>query len=48
VALCEKAAKGHTKARMLELALGLLSSFDEGTDRVLYYKHLMVLAGSPE
>ena len=26
----------------------MLSSFDEGADLVLYYKHLMVLEGSPE
>lgn len=52
VALCEKAALGNAVARRqaleLEAALGVLSSFDEGTDLVLYYKHLMVLAGSPE
>jgi 1-pyrroline-4-hydroxy-2-carboxylate deaminase len=52
VALCEKAATGDIKARSqaleLEQALGVLSSFDEGTDLVLYYKHLMVLEGSPE
>jgi 4-hydroxy-tetrahydrodipicolinate synthase len=52
VALCEAAAKGDTKARRLALeleqALAVLSSFDEGADLVLYYKHLMVLEGSPE
>lgn len=52
VALCEKAAAGDTKARRLALeleqALGVLSSFDEGADLVLYYKHLMVLEGNPE
>ncbi len=26
----------------------MLSSFDEGCDLVLYYKHLMVLNGNPE
>lgn len=26
----------------------MLSSFDEGPDLVLYYKHLMVLEGDPE
>ena len=26
----------------------MLSTFDEGTDLVLYYKHLMVLGGDPE
>lgn len=52
VSLCEAAAKGDTKARRLALeleqALAVLSSFDEGADLVLYYKHLMVLEGSPE
>jgi 4-hydroxy-tetrahydrodipicolinate synthase len=49
VSLCEKAAKGdveaRTKARELDEALGVLSSFDEGPDLVLYYKYLMVLHG---
>lgn len=52
VALCERAAAGdaNAKRRALELeqALHVLSSFDEGTDLVLYYKHLMVLEGNPE
>jgi 1-pyrroline-4-hydroxy-2-carboxylate deaminase len=52
VALCEKAQKGDPKARrkaeQLDKALGVLSSFDEGVDLVLYYKYLMVLEGSPE
>lgn len=52
VALCEKAAKGDAGARRkaleLEAALGVLSSFDEGVDLVLFYKYLMVLAGNPE
>jgi 4-hydroxy-tetrahydrodipicolinate synthase len=52
VALSEKAAQGDTTARRqageLEAALGVLSSFDEGTDLVLYYKYLMVLEGNPE
>lgn len=52
VALCRKAASGHAeariKARELEEALGVLSSFDEGVDLVLYYKHLMVLNGDAE
>jgi len=51
-ALCRKAAAGHVearvKARELEEALGVLSSFDEGPDLVLYYKHLMVLNGEDE
>lgn len=52
VSLCEAAAKGDAKARVraleLEQALGVLSSFDEGPDLVLYYKYLMVLTGNPE
>ena len=52
VALCRKAAEGDPVAerRALELdrALHVLSTFDEGTDLVLYYKHMMVLAGHPE
>lgn len=52
VALCRKAAEGDPAAerRALELdrALHVLSTFDEGTDLVLYYKHMMVLAGHPE
>ena len=52
VALSERAQKGDAKARRqaleLESALGVLSSFDEGADLVLFYKHLMVLEGSPE
>ena len=51
-ALCQKAAEGHAEARRraqeLEEALGVLSSFDEGPDLVLYYKHLMVLNGEDE
>lgn len=47
--LCEKAAKGNSlareKAKELESALAILSSFDEGPDLVLYYKYLMVLNG---
>ncbi len=47
--LCEKAASGDVKARKkakeLEDALVVLSSFDEGPDLVLYYKYLMVLNG---
>ncbi|SHL42367.1 dihydrodipicolinate synthase family protein [Phytopseudomonas punonensis] len=52
VELSKQAAKGDAVARRraLELseALNVLSSFDEGTDLVLYYKHLMVLGGDPE
>ncbi|MGY2291246.1 dihydrodipicolinate synthase family protein [Pseudomonas sp. SDO528_S397] len=52
VQLSKAAAKGDAKARQqakeLESALAVLSSFDEGTDLVLYYKHLMVLNGDLE
>lgn len=51
-ALAQKAAAGHAEARMrareLEEAFGVLASFDEGTDLVLYYKHLLVLNGEEE
>jgi 4-hydroxy-tetrahydrodipicolinate synthase len=50
--LCRQAAAGDAKARAralaLDQALGVLSSFDEGVDLVLYYKHLMVLEGHTE
>jgi 1-pyrroline-4-hydroxy-2-carboxylate deaminase len=50
--LCSKAAAGDSVARRLaaELneALRVLSTYDEGADLVLYYKHLMVLEGNPE
>ena len=50
--LCQQAATGDVEARRLakELddALSVLSTYDEGPDLVLYYKHLMVLEGSPE
>ena len=52
VDLCKKAAVGNVAARQraleLDQALAVLSSFDEGADLVLYYKHLMVLEGTPE
>ena len=52
VDLCKKAAQGDVvarrRARELEAALAVLSSFDEGTDLVLYYKHLLVLNGQKE
>ena len=52
VELCERAAAGDAKARVLasELneALTVLSTFDEGPDLVLYYKYLMVLEGNSE
>lgn len=51
-ALAQKAAKGSAEARVraleLEEAFGVLASFDEGTDLVLYYKHLLVLNGEEE
>lgn len=51
-ALCQAAAAGDVDARAraleLEAALAVLSSFDEGPDLVLYFKHLMVLKGNPE
>ena len=51
-ALSKKAAEGHAEARLrareLEEAFGVLASFDEGTDLVLYYKHLLVLNGEEE
>ena len=52
VALSQAAAAGDAEARQraqeLDAALGVLSSFDEGPDLVLYYKHLMVLEGHGE
>lgn len=47
--LCKKAAAGDViarrRARELDDAMAVLSSFDEGVDLVLYYKHLMTLSG---
>ncbi|WP_166366409.1 dihydrodipicolinate synthase family protein [Pseudomonas akapageensis] len=52
VDLSKKAAKGDAvsrrQAQELSSALQVLSSFDEGTDLVLYYKYLMVLNGDKE
>ena len=49
IELCKKAANGDAYSRMkakeLDEALSVLSSFDEGPDLVLYYKYLMVLNG---
>lgn len=49
IELCEQAARGDVEARRLaaelDNALQVLSTFDEGPDLVLYYKHLMVLEG---
>ncbi|MCJ2065506.1 dihydrodipicolinate synthase family protein [Methylobacterium sp. J-088] len=51
-ALAEAAAQGDVTARRraleLEAALAVLSSFDEGPDLVLYFKHMMVLKGHAE
>ncbi len=47
--LCEQAMAGCARSRAfakeLEQALHVLSTFDEGPDLVLYYKHLLVLLG---
>lgn len=52
VALAKAAAAGDADARIrareLGEALEVLSSWDEGYDLVLYYKHLMVLQGDAE
>ena len=52
VDLCRRGASGDADARRaareLDDALAVLSSFDEGPDLVLYYKHLMVLQGYTE
>lgn len=49
LALCRQAAAGDAEARRLagelDAALSVLSTYDEGPDLVLYYKHLMVLEG---
>ena len=49
LALCQQAAAGDACARQqaaeLDAALSVLSTYDEGPDLVLYYKHLMVLEG---
>ncbi len=50
--LAQAAARGEADARVraqeLEAALGVLSSFDEGPDLVLFFKHMMVLKGDAE
>lgn len=52
VALAKVAATGNpearTRVRELGEALEVLSSWDEGTDLVLYYKHMMTLQGDAE
>lgn len=50
--LSQAAARGEVEARQraqeLEAALAVLSSFDEGPDLVLYFKHMMTLKGEQE
>ncbi|EYD77464.1 1-pyrroline-4-hydroxy-2-carboxylate deaminase [Rubellimicrobium mesophilum DSM 19309] len=52
VRLCEAAAKGDAEARRrakeLDEAMRVLSSFDEGPDLVLFFKHMLVLRGEQE
>lgn len=52
MALAQAAAEGdfeaRTRALELEAALDVLSTFDEGPDLVLFFKHLMVLKGNAE
>ena len=52
VALSQRAAQGQAEARQrareLDDAFSVLAKFDEGTDLVLYYKHLLVLNGEDE
>lgn len=50
--LSQAAAKGDADARQraqeLDEALGVLSSFDEGPDLVLYFKYMLVLQGDAQ
>ena len=52
VDLCHKAVKGDVNAlrlaHELDEALSVLSSFDEGPDLVLFFRHLMVLEGKTQ
>lgn len=52
VHLCQLAAAGNFEARRLAKELNdsllVLSTYDEGSDLVLYYKHLLVLNGDTE
>ncbi len=52
VALSQAAAAGDAEARAraleLDAAMQVISSFDEGPDLVLYFKHMMVLNGEAE
>jgi 1-pyrroline-4-hydroxy-2-carboxylate deaminase len=50
--LCLAAARGEAEARQraleLEAGMGVLASFDEGPDLVLYFKYMLVLRGETE
>jgi 1-pyrroline-4-hydroxy-2-carboxylate deaminase len=50
--LCLAAARGEAEARQraleLEQAMGVLASFDEEPDLILYFKHMLVLRGETE
>ncbi len=52
VSLCERAAAGDNgarqKAKELDDALIVLSTFDEGPDLVLYYKYILFLLGDAD
>jgi 4-hydroxy-tetrahydrodipicolinate synthase len=52
IELCTRAQSGDKEARRLALeleqALAVLSTFDEGPDLVLFYKHLLVLDGDEQ
>ncbi len=52
ISLCQMAVAGDVQARgfakELDDALVVLSTFDEGPDLVLYYKHLMTLLGDSD
>jgi 4-hydroxy-tetrahydrodipicolinate synthase len=52
VELCREAQAGNARSRRLaqelESALMVLSTFDEGPDLVLFYKHLLVLNGEEQ
>ena len=52
IELCTRAQGGDKEARRLaqelEQALAVLSTFDEGPDLVLFYKHLLVLDGDEQ
>jgi len=52
IELCKRAQRGDVEARRrareLEQSLGVLSTFDEGPDLVLFYKYLLVLNGEEQ